>query len=475
MPAPLPYRRLLLVALPLVLVAPARADHTDDFARKVAEAVGIIESRYVRETSDEVLVNAAVVGLYQQARVEVPGSIRTRLKKLERQGLAEHLALLKEVRHTLGPRKELDNHQDIDAAVQAMCRRLDPRSVYIDPKTLARNRRLSVNGTAQIGLIAQKGPEGDYMVVGTIKGSPAYRVGIEAGDVLVDIHPQRLEETASLRTLDLAAFSDRCVGRPQEPVDVVIRRSNRRLTFHLTYEILHLDTILGYQRRADDSWNYWIDEKAGIAYIRIPHLYGSSTADRLAELLDGLHGVKGLILDLRGNGGGLVNQARGVAELFTDGELFQVVDRTGGQRSIRATTGKAHTAFPMICLVDRETASSAEIIAAALQDHRRAAILGERTFGKGSMQVPVSFDGGELRLTSAYFYRPSGANLDREHLADPDAEPWGITPDRGFRQPLSDKDHKALKKHLQTREWIGARSEFRDTQLESALECLRAR
>ena len=151
------------------------------------------------------------------------------------------------------------------------------------------------------------------------------------------------------------------------------------------------------------------------------------------------------------------------------GILTQIHGRTGEPQVLRGKARTPYTDFPMICLVNRETASSAELIAGCLPDRGRSVILGERTFGKGSMQLYLPFDGGELRLTTAYFRRPSDVNLDREHLADPQAEPWGVTPNRGFEHRLSDKDHAALKKHLVEREWLPNPGEFQDLQLDAAL------
>jgi carboxyl-terminal processing protease len=477
--------RILIVAIVLAMpgLVRAQADVIDDdraarFTGKIGEALGVIESRYLRDVDEEDLIAGGIEGLYEQVGMSVPKSILVRLKNIKRQGIVEHLGLLADVRKQLGVRDDLEGRQDLDATLRGMFTRLDKRSVYLDPKAVVRNRMFSVNHTSQIGIIARRDKaSGEYVVAATIKASPADRAGVKPGDVLIELR-RSPPDGAKVIVKGLAAneFDDLVAGPEGGRVDVVVRRDGKPRTFNLTYEVLQLDLVVGYRRGADRTWDYTIDKDARIAYVRIPHLYGTKTSAELSATLATLAdaGLKGLILDLRYNGGGLITQGTGVAEQFVkNGVLAQVQYRTGEAQTLRGKARATYTDFPMICLVNRETASSAELIAACLQDRGRAAILGERTFGKGSMQLHIPFDGAEFRLTTARFRRPSGMNLDREHLADPKAEPWGVTPDRGLTHRLSDKDHAALKTHLAKREWLPTPGEFKDVQLDAAVEWLR--
>src|SRR5262249_11451344 len=159
------------------------------------------------------------------------------------------------------------------------------------------------------------------------------------------------------------------------------------------------------------------------------------TATEVEAAIDKLQkeGLKGLILDLRFCPGGLLNQGVDVGKLFLKEGTIVTIKGTKGLESVYKADGKPVGDFPMLVLINAQTASAAEILAGALKDHNRAVLLGTRTYGKGSVQSILSVDGGgALKLTVALHYLPSGRNIQKH----PGAKTWGVDPDDGFYVPL---------------------------------------
>jgi carboxyl-terminal processing protease len=193
--------------------------------------------------------------------------------------------------------------------------------------------------------------------------------------------------------------------------------------------------------------------------------------------------MKGLVLDLRFNPGGVLNGARDVANLFiSQGDIVSIRPRVGQGYTMRARAEGYMTEVPLVCLINGDSASASEIVSAALQDHNRAAIMGERSYGKGSVQTVHNYDGGALKLTTASFWRPNGKNLNKTSTAGRDEDEWGVTPDSDYILKLSRKERDDLQEHLLKIEKIARKdrpaketNEFKDRQLDSALEFLKSR
>jgi carboxyl-terminal processing protease len=218
--------------------------------------------------------------------------------------------------------------------------------------------------------------------------------------------------------------------------------------------------------------SYLIDSKHRIGYIRLTSFSDNSTElvnKAMADLTE--QGVKGLILDLRFNPGGLLTSAIEISDLFIDdGLIVSIKPRTRREQKFSGKKEGSLLDFPMVCLVNGDSSSASEIVAAALQDHKRAFIIGERTHGKGSVQNIARFGDGEIILTTAVFLRPSGKCINRFVEGGDD---WGIKPN--LNVPLTDLERRSLKEHL-TDQAVGlvvTRREFRDCQLEAALAQLR--
>jgi carboxyl-terminal processing protease len=210
--------------------------------------------------------------------------------------------------------------------------------------------------------------------------------------------------------------------------------------------VLRSETVCGDRRRADGSWDWFLEGEEGLALIRLsrfsPHTLGD--LDRALEEIAVAGQPAGVILDLRGNPGGLLDAAIEVCDRFLDDGVIVSMRRrpAAGTRPVpaspeqldvrRATPGASLRGVPMVVIVDGVTASAAEIVAACLQDHSRAVVVGSRTFGKGTVQTTVPLSDGRhaLRLTTAEYLRPNLAPLHRRPH-DPDAQIWGVLPDRG--------------------------------------------
>jgi carboxyl-terminal processing protease len=194
--------------------------------------------------------------------------------------------------------------------------------------------------------------------------------------------------------------------------------------------------------------------------------------------------VKGLILDVRFNPGGYLDVARDICDLFIDdGLIVTIKPRVGEEMPMLGKMEPSYLSFPMVCLVNGGSASGSEILAACLQDHNRAIIMGERSFGKGSVQNIQKFEatGGEIKLTTATFWRPNGKNLNKLSTKGSDDEDWGVRPDKGYTVKLNSAETSTLSDkfrdwgNIPNRELRNKEPEkpFDDRQLDTAMKYIR--
>jgi carboxyl-terminal processing protease len=203
----------------------------------------------------------------------------------------------------------------------------------------------------------------------------------------------------------------------------------------LTRERVAMESVRGDRRLPDGSWNWWIEGETGVALIRIMS-FGERTEDEVRAALEAVaarcdaDGVRGVVIDLRGNGGGLLDAAVNVCDLLVDdGVIVSTRAADGALVPRQPTAGRLLPDVPMVVLVDGLTASAAEIVAACLQDSGRATIVGSRSYGKGTVQslLPLSDGSATLKLTTAEYLRPSMGPIHRD--ADDDAAAiWGVRP-----------------------------------------------
>jgi carboxyl-terminal processing protease len=353
--------------------------------------------------------------------------------------------LLTQARHRLGKSQELQDAGAVLASCRALIRSLDPYCAVLTGAELRRSSGHEDN--FGVGLELEDNPGvGPLRIMSVLPGGPAQKAGLLPGDVLLRIDGKALKDLPSTAVLLLLNRGTvridpaiELVSGPVEPtpsvtVQIAFQRAGVGEPRKATLERgeFRAESVLGVQRRDDNSWDYWIDRDRKIAQVRIGALT-TGTVDELSGVLSHLQGagLRGLLLDLRWCPGGLLKEAVDSAGLFL-GECTIVTVRTRGQEDVPYKTGKEgkFTDFPILVLVNRETSGGGELIAAALQDHQRAVIAGRRTRGKASIQtvMPLAVSGCGMKLTSGVFVRPSGKNLHRFPDSKP-ADDWGVSPD----------------------------------------------
>jgi len=298
--------------------------------------------------------------------------------------------------------REVDATYDrlTDAALSGMLRSLDPHSEYMSQKAF---RDLQAETSQEFGGIGVEIEmrDGSLTVVAPIAGTPGERAGMMRGDLIVRIDDRLVESTAMSDCLDLLR------GRPGSQVELAIvrPRTGEHLEKTIVREVITVDNVRDVRMVTEV-----------IGYVRIIQ-FGERTGHEFAEALEDLEqeGMRALILDLRDNPGGLLDAAVDVAEPFFDrGEL--IVYTEGRDRNsrleIRSKNGRSRRDFPMAVLVNSGSASASEIVAGALRDTRRAIIVGETSFGKGSVQTVLPLRNNDaVRLTTALYFTPGGETI----------------------------------------------------------------
>jgi carboxyl-terminal processing protease len=346
---------------------------------------------------------------------------------------------------------------------------LDPHSRFMDPEEYDRLKRETEGDTeiTGIGIDLERRKRG-LVVVSPIEGSPAYKAGVEPGDLIKKIDGT---DTDSLEW-------EEAVGRIQGPegseVVLAVERRGKPLTFRIRRERFEVRSVEG--RLLED----------GYAYVHI-RIFSSNTDSKLLEALEDVKkksepkgGLRGLILDLRRNPGGLLDQGVRVADRFiAEGLIVRTVGKAGREMDRQMAHSRGSwTGFPMVVLVDNATASAAEIVAGALQDHERAVIMGTQTFGKGSVQTVMEIDGCGakpcgLKLTVSRYFTPSGRSIQNQGITPDvfvDSSPRETDPDE---ESLREKNYE---RHLRNDQGdvAPARKRMSDHQLQVALEYLRS-
>lgn len=327
-------------------------------------------------------------------------------------------------------------------AIEGMISALgDPYTTYI-PASDTREVAKQLTGD-YVGIGVQVAVRDGWLtVVSPLDDSPAFHAGILADDRIVEIEGRS--------TFGLSA--DECMrlltGEAGQPVSLVVERRGQRLRFTLVRQRVVARTVTGFRRAAGDAggWEYVLDPARRIVCLRLTQ-FTPTTADDLRATLESLNawhgGVGGLILDLRFNPGGVMQEAAHVADLFlSSGVIVSTRGRKGSGEIVRAREEGTLPPFPVAVLINGGSASASEVVAGALVDNGRAVAVGTRTFGKGLVQAVVSLPSGagQLKITEQRYYLPSGRSL---HRTD-DATEWGVDPTDGFHVPMSDEQIAAM-------------------------------
>jgi carboxyl-terminal processing protease len=309
---------------------------------------------------------------------------------------------------------------------------LDPYTVMVWPRQVQDFEKLMTNEFTGIGIEISK-PKGLLTVASLLPDTPAYRSGLDAGDVIESV------DGIATKDMSLICAVKKITGPKGSKVTLSVRHrgaeSPEQLT--LTRDRIIVPTIRGWQRTADGKWRYMIDEAAGIGYVRVTSFSGETAGD-LEDTLDTLeaNGLKALILDLRFNTGGLLDSAVDICDKFIDDGL---IVRTQPKANMIPSYEYAHRRgthpnYPIVVLINSGSASASEIVAGALGDekHERAVLVGTRTHGKGSVQGITHYPGGgaQLKYTMAYYHLPSGQRVkSRDDVEKEGRKDWGVGAD----------------------------------------------
>jgi carboxyl-terminal processing protease len=374
--------------------------------------------------------------------------------------------------------KEVSRRELMEAAIQGVLAKLDQYSDYIPPEQLD-NFRTGVESEfggigVRVGLL-----DGKLVVITPLIGTPAYRAGILAGDQIVEIAGK---STEGMSLEDAIVNMKGPIGTD---IQLTVRQNAESEPRPLTLkrELVRLETVFGDHREVDDRWNFWLDEQKKIGYVRITS-FSRHTFEDLKAAVETLvkNNAVGLVIDLRNNPGGLLTSAIEVADLFlSEGIIVKTAGRNVAERPFRATEPGTVQDLKLAILVNRATASASEIVAACLQDHKRAIVVGERTWGKGSVQNIIELEGGKsaLKLTTAGYQRPSGKNIHRFEGAT-EEDDWGVRPNEGLEVKLSASEIRQLVGFQRDSEALRSRAggervlpqRFVDSQLQAAVDQL---
>jgi carboxyl-terminal processing protease len=342
----------------------------------------------------------------------------------------------------------IDDDRLVDGAIRGMMLQLDPYSGYISADELPafeRRSRGDFSGVgAELGIVG-----GEIAIIAPLEGSPAARAGVLPGDVLLTI------DGRSLKGRSVFDVEEMLVGPPGSRVTITVRHPGQTTSTELTVfrGAVHINSVRGFRRNENGDWDFLLHppprhergEATPIGYIRVSNFRENTLGDfdaALHEVLD--RGARALILDLRFNPGGLMQQAIAMADRFLDAGL--IVSTTTRHRAVdgyNAMREGTVSNIQLVILINGHSASAAEIVAGSLQARGRASVVGERSFGKGSVQHLVHLRGHKaaVKLTVAYYRLPDGRTIHRtEKNAASDA--WGVIPDHEVR--LTEEETEVL-------------------------------
>lgn len=469
------------------------------FAAKVREASQKVLDEYFKEENRGQLIAWAIEGMYKQVNEKIPSDIEKKLENVKKLSEIDLVRLLINARKYLGRREDLGNGKDLTYALHYMLTKLDRHTDYYDPDQMRALLQQTQGQFSGIGVQIRRNSTKDALeVVTPLLDSPAYKKGIYTGDLIRTIvrevdkegNPLPKPEVLSTKGMSTSEAVKKILGKAGTKVKLIVEREGAKkpLEFELIRGNVQIETVLGHKRNKDDSWDYVIDPENKICYIRLTE-FSRNTQRDLARAMKDLSkvGIKGFILDLRFNPGGLLDSAVKISDMFIDdGMIVTIRPRNGPETSYIGKADGSYLTFPMVCLVNGYSASGSEIVSACLQDHGRAIIIGTRSYGKGSVQTIHPFQTrqglAELKLTTATFWRPNGRNLNKSSTKGRPEDVWGVKPNKGFNIEISRRDLNKLQEFMRFNEIIHRPGKtdknadilnFKDVQLEQALQYLR--
>jgi carboxyl-terminal processing protease len=363
-----------------------------------------------------------------------------------------------------------DDSKLVESAINGMLAGLDPHSSYMDPKSF---RDMQVQTRGEFGGLGIEVTmeEGLVKVVAPIDDTPAAKAGVMANDIITHLDDE------AVQGLTLNQAVDKMRGPVNTKIKLTIMRkgADKPIEVNIVRDIIRVKSVR------------WHPEGGDVGYIRVTQ-FNEQTTDGLKQAINDLNAqlgadkIKGYVVDLRNNPGGLLDQAISVSDTFLEkGEIVSTRGRNPEEtQRFNARPGDMTKGKPVIVLINGGSASASEIVAGALQDHKRATLIGTRSFGKGSVQtiIPLGAGNGALRLTTARYYTPSGRSIQAKGIS-PDIEVLQDVPDN-LKAQTDSKGEASLRGHLKAEgsEETGSQSyippnESDDKAIKMALDLLR--
>ncbi len=316
---------------------------------------------------------------------------------------------------------EVDDKLLLRGAIRGMIQELDRFSDYYDAEEYAQFKKRAAGHFTGIGVeVTLK--DGYLTVLSPIEDTPAYAAGLQTGDRILEIDGVKTDNMTLGQAVALISGESGTQVRlkispagDEPPREVTVVRG-----------LVTLHSVKGYRRCPDNTWDYFIDRPAGIGYVRLTS-FDENTPEQLDRAMRAMfeQGLQALIIDLRDNPGGLLKTAVAIADRFLDSGRIVSTRGRASEEEIWSASAKSNyrKQVPLVLLINDGSASASEILAGALHDHGRAILVGEKTYGKGSVQNLIELGNGEsaLKLTTAYYYLPNGERIHGKGV-EPDCE-----------------------------------------------------
>lgn len=440
----------LLFMLPFLAVSQENGGRSPDISQEVAPKI----------TSQETSKNGDLTASDTSAKKE---ELKARLPLNALRNFAEAFN-----RISSAYVEEIDDRSLLENAIRGMLFQLDPHSLYLDEAALTNLEEKTTGNYGGLGIEITL-EDGFVKVIAPMDGTPAERAAIEAGDIIIQLNDN------PVRGLSLTEAIDIMRGKPGSEIKLLIIREGQSTPKEvvLVREIINVPSVKSRVL------------ELGYSYLRIAQFQSGTGREALTEItnLSKENNLKGLVIDLRDNPGGILQSAVEVADIFIDEGLIVYTEGrlSNAQLRFSATAGDSTNGIPIVLLVNQGTASASEIVAGALQDHRRAIIMGTTTFGKGSVQTVLPLnDKKAIKLTTARYFTPKGRSIQAAGI-EPDiwVDQSIITPStRQNLRPVEKNLPKHLESHnseysINSRAPRSLESTIRDYQLNEALTLLK--
>jgi carboxyl-terminal processing protease len=337
--------------------------------------------------------------------------------------------------------REVPREKLFNGAMIGMLSGHDKHSTFISDRGFHEFKEDMQQEFGGVGMYVGTDPESKMlMVLAPMPNTPAYEAGIHVGDLIVSIEGQPTADKSRAEAVE------KLRGPIGELVELEIKRGETTVVKSLKRARIPVESAHGDYREADGSWNFRLKDHDSIGYIRLSQ-FGEKTTAEMKRALESLpENTSGLIIDLRANPGGLLDVAVDICDMFLPADL-PIVRIRGRNRVLKdeyfsAAGTVVPSSLPVCILIDRFSASASEIVSGCLQDHRRAVLIGEQSYGKGTVQdiIPIQKNKSLLKLTTASYWRPSGKQIDRNDEESQKTKTWGVQPNDGFAIEMSSEE-----------------------------------